>query len=101
MTYLVKEKKDQSVEITSPENEVTNFYPDNNLEKSKELLSLFNNLETIEGKKLYEYWVIDDFYILPALQEWLFWEVFVGKVSHKKTIDFLKNKKYKNLNFGL
>ncbi len=97
MTYLVKEKKDQSVEITSPENEVTNFYPDNNLEKSKELLSLFNNLETIEGKKLYEYWVIDDFYILPALQEWLFWEVFVGKVSHKKTIDFLKNKKYKIL----
>lgn len=90
----ILEKKDQSVLITDEENKIHEFFPVFDLNKSKQLLSTFNNLETIEGKKLYEVWSHDNYFILPALQEWLYWNIFVGVVSHQKAISHIRGKKF-------
>ncbi|MDA9729460.1 hypothetical protein N9V06_00575 [SAR86 cluster bacterium] len=91
----VLEKKDQSVLITDEKNITQKFFPKFDLNKSQQLLSMFNNIETSEGKKLYEVWSYENYFILPALQEWLYWNIFVGVVSHQKAINHIRGKKIK------
>ena len=62
---------------------IDQIIPDYDLDKSIDLLKKFNNTE-IHNKKIYQIWKSENYYILPALQEWIFWDYFVPVVKYKK-----------------
>ena len=62
---------------------IEQIIPDYDLDKSIDLLKRFNNTE-INNKKIYQIWKSENYYILPALQEWIFWDYFVPIVKYKK-----------------
>ena len=77
---VIIENKNQSIDLYKNDVYVKTYYPDFDLEKSKELLAIFNNCVDQNGSQIYKYWKHKGFYILPALQELLFWDFFVGIV---------------------
>ena len=77
------ENIDGSIDIIDNDLIIDNILPNYDLDKSINLLKTFNN-SIIGDKKLYEYWSVDNFYILPALQEWIFWDYFVPLVKYNK-----------------
>ena len=50
---------------------IDQIIPDYDLDKSIDLLKKFNNTE-IHNRKIYQIWKSENYYILPALQEWIF-----------------------------
>tara|TARA_B110000003_G_scaffold255543_1_gene272407 strand:+ start:19807 stop:21363 length:1557 start_codon:yes stop_codon:yes gene_type:complete len=93
--YLVKENKDQTIDIYQNNKLIKKFYPSFNLHKSSKLLSEFNNLKDVNDNSLYTRWSHKGIYLIPAIQELLFWDYFVGLVAYKDLHDFLKDKKFK------
>ena len=79
----LSENIDGSIDIIDNDLIIDNILPNYDLDKSINLLKNFNN-SIIGDKKLYEYWSVDNFYILPALQEWIFWDYFVPLVKYNK-----------------
>ena len=65
-------------------NEKTFFPNRHDLKKSLELLELFNQAPSIDGRPLYSLWSEEGFYIYPALQEWLMWFCFVPIVAQQQ-----------------
>ncbi len=92
---IVEEKKDQSVSVKHENNEKIHFLPQSDLDKSLELLCKFNNICNKKNEKIFTLWKSNGIYIYPALQEWLFWNFFVGLVQNKKLSNYLLGKKYK------
>lgn len=93
--YKVSENKDDTVDIFYGGKLIKKFYPNFDLDKSAQLLSEFNNLIDINGDYLYRRWSHNGFFIIPAIQNLLYWDYFVGIVAYKDLHDFLKDKKFK------
>ena len=93
--YLVYENKDQTIDIYLNNKIIKKFYPNFNLDKSSNLLSEFNNLEDSNGKPLYTRWLHKGYYILPSIQERIYWDYFVGLVAYSEVLKFLEDKDYK------
>lgn len=79
----LSENIDGSIDIIDNDLIIDNISPNYDLDKSINLLKTFNN-SIIENQKLYEFWSVDNFYILPALQEWIFWDYFVPLVKYSE-----------------
>lgn len=90
--YSVSEQKDESITVYLNGREVERFLPETNLHKSVQLMSIFNNIKTIDGRKIYELWESKGFWYYAAFQEWLYWDFFVGVVQHKTAREFLRGK---------
>ena len=93
--YIIEENKNQSICVTDRNGKKINFLPRSDLNKSLSLLKEFNNIKNKEGKKIFSIWKVNGIYIYPALQEWLFWNFFVGLVQNKELLNYLHNKKFK------
>jgi len=93
--YKVSENKDDTVDIFYGRKLIKKFYPNFDLEKSAQLLSEFNNLIDINGDYLHSRWSHNGFFIIPAIQNLLYWDYFVGIVAYKDLHDFLRDKKFK------
>ena len=94
MTYTLVEKKDQTVDILLNGKLEKSFKPNFDLDLSARLLGIFNNLEDVKDRKIYSFWKYEGFYILPAIQEWLYWDYFVGLVAYKDVRDYLRGKDF-------
>ncbi len=94
MLYL-EENRDQSVTAYAANKKTITFHPDIDLDLSVQLLKEFNEVYTMNGSPIYESWKINEYRILPALQETLFWDCFVPIVQYKKLRDYLKGRKFK------
>ena len=92
---IVEEKKDQSVTVKLKNKKEIIFLPQSDLDKSMDLLRKFNNISNKQNQKIFTLWESNGFYIYPALQEWLFWNFFVGLVQNKKLSNYLNGKKFK------
>tara|TARA_B100000989_G_scaffold296686_1_gene280463 strand:- start:2566 stop:4137 length:1572 start_codon:yes stop_codon:yes gene_type:complete len=92
---IVEEKKDQSVTVKLENKKELIFLPQTDLNKSLDLLRAFNNISNKKNKKIFSIWKTNGVYIYPALQEWLFWNFFVGLVQNKKLSNYLNDKKFK------
>lgn len=88
----VRENKDMSLSLDLGGGQVKEFKSEDNFEVSKDLLIEFNNLETDCGKPLYSAFEVDNFYLLPAFQESLFWDFFVGVVNYREARRFIGQK---------
>tara|TARA_B100000989_G_scaffold116754_1_gene85931 strand:+ start:6290 stop:7861 length:1572 start_codon:yes stop_codon:yes gene_type:complete len=93
--FIVEEKKDQSVTVTLKNKKEIIFLPQSDLNKSLDLLCKFNNISNKKNKKIFSIWETNGVYIYPALQEWLFWNFFVGLVQNEKLSHYLNGKKFK------
>ena len=95
------EDKNESVCVINENGDKKIFFPDFNLNKSKELLSKFNNIQTEDGRCISELWSHNDYYLFPALQEWLYWDYFVHIVKHKDARNYIKERSctFENLNY--
>ena len=76
------ENIDGSVDVIKNKKIIDKILPEYNLEESLELLKDFNNV-IIDNKKIYEKWKSGEYYILPALQEWIYWDYFVPIVKYR------------------
>lgn len=76
------ENIDGSVDVIKNKKIIDKILPEYNLEESLELLRDFNNV-IIDNKKIYEKWKSEEYYILPALQEWIYWDYFVPIVKYR------------------
>jgi len=94
MVYEIIENKDETVSIFKNKELFKIFVPTINLDNSLKLLIQFNNI-IIENEKISARWKYSEYYIFPALQEWLFWDYFVPVVQHHQAIVFLKGKNFK------
>ena len=88
------ENKNESIDIVNENGDKKTFIPNFDLEKSKELLTKFNNIKTKDGKYIYELWEHNGYYLFPAFQEWLYWDYFVHIVKHKEARKYLNNSNY-------
>jgi hypothetical protein len=93
--YHVAENKDQTIDVFHNKKFIKTFHPSFNLDESSRLLSQFNNLEDANGNSLYMRWSYKGLYLIPAVQELLYWDYFVGLVAYKDLHDFLRDKKFK------
>lgn len=93
----VRENKDESVSVYEHGSLIRSFNANTDLDKSIELLKLFNNISTVDGKKIYQLWEYEGYWYYPGFQEWLYWDFFVGLVQHKAVRNFLRPKKYQIL----
>lgn len=89
--FTVVENKNESVDITDKNGNIKTFLPNFDLDKSKELLTKFNNIKTKDGRYIYELWSHDGYYLFPALQEWLYWHYFVQIVKHNEAAKYIDN----------
>ncbi len=85
--YTLKENPDGSLQVLENNILKETIIPKYNLGLSKKLLHEFNNT-LHNNKKIYERWQYKNFYIIPAIQEILFWEYFVILIRYEK---FFKN----------
>ncbi|MBN4066823.1 hypothetical protein JYU14_01925 [Simkania negevensis] len=90
--YVVREHKNEVVEVVSPSGTTDFFDPQADLHLSKELLEQFNQITSSDGIPLYKLWHYKGFYLEPALQERIFWDVFVHIVKHRKVLSYLRGK---------
>ena len=90
----ILENKNESISVYENDNCIRSFKAETDLDKSVELLKLFNNITTIDGRKIYKLWKYEDYWYYAGFQEWLYWDFFVGLVQHKAVRSFLHQKKY-------
>ena len=72
------EHKDQSITLIEEDGTQHLIKPKTDLNKARACLAAFNNLKTQTGEPLYKAWQVDGYYLLPAIQEYLMWNFFVG-----------------------
>jgi hypothetical protein len=92
--FTLLENKDESVSVYENDRYICSFKAETNLDKSLELLELFNNIQTIDGRKIYQLWEYNGYWYYAAFQEWLYWDFFVGLVQHKSLNSFLQTNKF-------
>ena len=94
--FTIQENIDGTLYIKDGLKIIDTIDPQYNLDESVELLKQFNRT-IINDKKLNEKWSYNGFFILPALQEWIFWDYFVPIVKYKK---LFQNNYVNKINFS-
>ena len=93
--YEIRENKDNTVDVFYDSKFIKKFYPNFNLDESAKLLAKFNNIIGRDGNYLHSKWALNEVFIFPAIQNWLYWDYFVGLIAYKDLHEFLRNKKFR------
>lgn len=88
------EHKDQSITLIEEDGTEHLIKPKTDLNKARACLAAFNNLKTQTGEPLYKAWQVDGYYLLPAIQEYLMWNFFVGLVQYQGLWQKISHKSY-------
>ena len=92
--YRVVEKIDNTIDLYKGNTLVRSFFSTIDLDLSIALLKEFNNTVDSNGNKLFSKWKYKEYYLYPAVQEWLYWDFFVGIVACQDVRKEISNNEY-------